>query len=777
MRQRLFRGGRFVWHRYQQPQLQQLQLQQDTRRIAFSTSSTNPRRRPAAAAVSSVSPISRGTTTAAAAYSYYFRPCSFQKKTTTLLLLQPFCTKAGDGIILGNGSSSLLLSRRQRGRNDTTMIQARHRTSSSTEDGDRNGVRMLKVLLAETERFLGQEGEDEEAHDSSSSSSQQAAHLLEQWLNLFDKKNKNDEQYYHLARLIFSKWLASPSLLHGGDAVPLSQYFHRVLSITNAPEAYQLYESYFHSNTKSSAPPSRPPPTSAAICMVVERMLPYQWHDHASTTILSDLERLVQMKTMDDASKRRAQNAVLAHYPHWTADQAMTYLDNNFIIQPDAYSYAAVIQKYIVEDNIDAACALARKVAALTAMAAPETTKTRTAKESNNDEEEEDGTTICTNLCLWALAQRPERTDEVEPLFRTLRRPNAYSYSALLAALSPTQGRNVLLNQTEWRRCNAHSYGIVMAKFAKLPDQGETVEELLHHASRHLPTADLTVIKGMAMMAWGNTNTYGAPDRATAIYQTIESPPSPALTTTLLQGWAKSTRPDAAERCCTIFQTMVNQRTATTAAFHLMLSAQPSDTAWAMVQAQAQVMMTMTNDDAAAAGVVVPIATSWATVLARPGHSVERIYEIVAHYKDAMMNKKKQRDDDAVFVQAVRTMPTVASAHAFVVKECRSKSSSYPPQQFQRKRNYAKVYLALLKRWSHSREAVAPERAEEIALWIAREEEEQQQEPEGTAAGTDTTAEQVRKLLIETWHRSNRAMAPARIGYLERGQQSFLIRA
>jgi hypothetical protein len=31
-----------------------------------------------------------------------------------------------------------------------------------------------------------------------------------------------------------------------------------------------------------------------------------------------------------------------------------------------------------------------------------------------------------------------------------------------------------------------------------------------------------------------------------------------------------------------------------------------------------------------------------------------------------------------------------------------------------------------------------------------------------------TTAEQVRHLLIETWTRSNRAMAPARIGYLEK---------
>jgi hypothetical protein len=678
-------------------------------------------------------------------------------------------TAAGGGIF-SNGSSL-----RRRAMNG--MIQARHRST----DGDRDVATgsMLEILRAETERFLGQEGEVE-AHGGDDSSSQQAAHLLEQWLNL----DKNKVEPHHYARLILSKWLNAPSSNHHHDAVPLSQFFHRVLSITTAPEAYQLYESYFHHKTDAALSSSAPRlPTSAAICMVVERMLPYQWHKDASTMILADLERLVQMETtMDDASKRRAQNAVLAHYPHWTADQAMTYLDT-CINQPDAYSYAAVIQKYIVEDNIDTACALARQVAAVTVTATQMTRANSNATESNKEEEEEeDGTTICTNLCLWALAQRPVRMNEVEPLFRTLRRPNAYSYSALLAAFSPTQGRNVLLNQqTESRRfCNAHAYGIVMAKFAKLPDQGETVEELLHHASRHLPTSDLTVIKGITMMAWGNTNTYGAPDRATAIYQTIESsPPSPVLTTTLLQGWAKSTRPDAAERCCTIFQTMVNHRTATTAAFHLMLSAQPADTAWAMIQAQAQVMtMNMGHDVTVTPGVVVPIATTWATVLARPGHSVERIYEIVAHYKNAMVNKKKQREDDAVFVQVVRTMPDVASAHAFVVKECRSSSSSQPLQQFQRRRNYTKVYLTLLKRWSHSREAVAPERAEEIALWIAQEEAQQQQEPEGKK-GTSTAAEQeeVRKLLIETWHRSNRAMAPARIGYLEREQQSLLVRA
>jgi hypothetical protein len=311
-------------------------------------------------------------------------------------------------------------------------------------------------------------------------------------------------------------------------------------------------------------------------------------------------------------------------------------------------------------------------------------------------------------------------------------------------------------------------------------DMGEIVEELLHHASRRFPTSDLEVLKGLAIRAWGHTHTYGAPDRATAIYMTTMADDdhndavssSSALTTALLQVWAQSTRPDAAERCVTIFQTMVNQGTATTAAFHLMLSAQTSDVAWEMIQGQAQLLM-MAGDTGGVSGLVVPVAASWATVLAaQPGHSVERIYEIVTHYKQSLMHKKKQRDDVAVFVQAVRVMPTVSDAHAFVVQECRSLSQHHHQQQHQqqqqqtKRRSYAKVYLALLKRWSRSREAVAPERAEEIGLWIAKEEERVDDMEEGKEG--HTTAEQVRHLLIETWTRSNRAMAPARIGYLEK---------
>jgi hypothetical protein len=646
-----------------------------------------------------------------------------------------------------------------------------------------------EALMAETERFLAQKKKSSDLDDSSSS--QQAAHLLEQWLDLHhaDKKSKQQLSGAHspavtAARMIFLKWLDSAA---DGDARSLSQYFHRVLSITSAPEAYPLYQSYYHNSSTSTTTDRRP--TSAAICMVVERMLPYQWgtvdnDEHSATAmILSDIELLDDDNDDNDNNdnndnKRRAQNAFLAHVPHWSADRAQSYLESS-IRQPDAYSYAAIIAKHLAANNIDTACALALQVTRRTSDHNEDDANTVPNTTYNN--ELGDGATICTNLCLWALAQRPERQHEVEPLFRAIQRPNTYSYSALLQALSPEKGRQVILTSSHDGAApllNAHCYGLVMAKFAHIVDNGEIVEELLHHASHRFPTSDLDVLKGLAIRAWGQTHTYGAPDRATAIYMTTmvdngdDSSSSPALTTALLQVWAQSTRPDAAERCVTIFQTMVNQGTATTAAFHLMLSAQTSDVAWDMIQGQAQ-LLTMVGGTGSGSGWVMPVAASWATVLAaQPGHSVERIYEIVAHYKQSLMHKKKQRDDVAVFVQAVRVMPTVSDAHAFVVQECRSFSQHHhhhPQQQQTRRRSYSKVYLALLKRWSRSREAVAPERAEEIGLWIAQEEEEEvvvAQMEEGNEGLT--TAEQVRHLLIETWTRSNRAMAPARIGYLEK---------
>jgi hypothetical protein len=399
-----------------------------------------------------------------------------------------------------------------------------------------------------------------------------------------------------------------------------------------------------------------------------------------------------------------------------------------------------------------------------------DTTTTTTTRMTMED------VTICKNLLLRAL-NKAGRHAEVEQLFRTISHPNDYSYTALLEAVSPEQGRDILLLNDHHSTTTtgggpsfhtAHAYGIVMNKYVQRPNCGPVVEELLEHASRRLPTDALVVLKGIAITAWGNTNTWTAADRATAIYQTVEqeqpsqeeedtSRPNPVLLTALLQVWSKSTRPDAAHRTVVMFQSMVNQGIASTAAFHLMLSAQTADTAWEMLQAQAQWMGQPPSPWPGGAfrssRIVVPVAKSWATVLARPGHAVERIYEIVNHYKDSIQ-KTKQREDDPVFIQAVGAMPTAALAHSFVWTECRSKTTT-------KKRNYSKVYLVLLKRWSRSRDAVVPERAEEIAGWLAQEE------------GFEEFVDEVRQILIDIWRRSDRVMAAERIGYLQR-QESLL---
>jgi pentatricopeptide repeat protein len=681
-----------------------------------------------------------------------------------------------------------------------------------------------------------------------------ARHLLERWIVYHGKTtNVNSTDRVLSARfasLIIKRWLKERHVTDS-DTKELLGCFYRVLHLsrrtssassssskssnTDNIRAPNLLQTFYNYSIQMKEPRLRPGPQ--AYSMVFESLSDHvptssqQQHHHVvvETTIHTADRCMQQLQEEYDTVHLSspwllsdlivAQNSYLQVLVRTSSstqqdpEKAEQFLLQR-MIQPNAKSYAAVLQNWVNQNAPDRACMLLDHMF-------------RTGLVVD---------LVCVNICLQALGNSGYGARAQEMLWNMIRLskennnkdmlPDEYSYLAVIKAWAkcnePYKAMEVLEQMIQQPgpsdlvgnqlRPTSAIYTTILDAFARQPNSGPEVEAMLERMEQLYEQTGIAKpcrkAYTIAIRAWGTTATkWDAPDRATEVFRRMQNmslqlnnsrmdlSPCTIAYTTLIHAWAQSHRTDAPKRALTILRhmekvhrdeicrvskhsTLVSPDTITlNAVLNAFARHGKADDAHQLLDEMKQRMFRRScNDDAHGVTTMCPNVISWATVIQAYINShrvdagnqandllfeLEDLYDksddvslkpTPAIYSVAILAQDRNVDAAEVILWRM-----VDRYHRHVLNSSTTNvaigSALYAPN--------TSVCNAILHLWSKSDNPVAPQRAESILQWM---EKQVQNDADGSSLKPDINSFQ---FVMETWNRSKRRTAHLHIQTLE----------
>jgi tetratricopeptide (TPR) repeat protein len=484
----------------------------------------------------------------------------------------------------GSGMERLPRMKRNRFMSSSSTLFVSNSTYTEEEHVERvEPPSQSSLLVQQTVQWLQERGSTHLNSLWSGHDVAMAQNLLQQWYSDVSRNVLAPR----FASLILQRWLLDRSL-SDGDTTELLHHLHRVLHLwqrNSIPpqqnRACNVLQSFHQYSLQRDEP--RVLPTPKAYSMVFE-VLSQQCAASPSESLsemISTADQLLEQMTEQYHNQQAEQN------PPWLlADLVVaqnSYLNFrvksqqppegseefvlHIMLQPNARSFAAVLQHWVLHNQPDRACALLERMLQSDFDVRPDL--------------------VCFNICLQGLGHAGEGTRAQTLLGEMIRlaydhkqmQPDEYSYLAVINAWAKSNTPEKAIQALEQMISHLQEkvsrnngvpltsaiYTTVLDAVARHPNSGPIVEAMLQRLEQEeADTPPNREAYTVAIRAWGSTRSqWDAPDHATDLLlrmQNLQSrrdlAPCTIAYTSLIHAWAQSGRNEAPQRALTILRHM-----------------------------------------------------------------------------------------------------------------------------------------------------------------------------------------------------------------------------
>jgi pentatricopeptide repeat protein len=675
-------------------------------------------------------------------------------------------------------------------------------------------------LIQQTVQWLQERRSSDDQHNSpwSGHDVAMAQSLLQQWYNDISRNVLAPR----FSSLILQRWLLERTL-SDTDTTELSNHLHRVLHLwqrnSMSPQqnrACHLLQSFHQYSLQRNEP--RLLPTPKAYSMVFE-VLSNQCAATPSESLsemISTADQLLEQMNEHFSFPQAEQN------PQWLLSNVVvaqnSYLNfrvksdqspeesEEFVIstmlQPNARSFAAVMQHWVLYNHPDRACDLLERMLQNDVGVRPDR--------------------VCFNICLQGLGYAGDATRAQALLGDMIRlaydhepmRPNEYSYLAVINAWAksnaPDKAVQVLeqmLAQLQDRISSNNGmpfisaiYTTVLDAVARQPNSGPIVEAMLRRMEEEADAPPSRQAYTIAIRAWGVTRSqWDAPDRATDLLFRMHNlqtqrdlAPCTIAYTSLIHAWAQSGRNEAPQHALTILRYMEqlylhdtvlgagSKRLVIpdTIALNVVLSAfSRQGLALEAHELLDEMKLRMLNRDSLDDRIVpiYPNVISWATVIQAyinsgrsdsAKHAYDLMLEIEELYEttgDLSLRSTPDLYALVILAQDQNVVEAESILWRMFDRYQRGVSSSTVHEAINMP-HAPNTYVcnAVLRLWSKSDDPVAPQRAESILHWMENQMNQQKDCFQDLAPNKCSF-----QFVVDAWKRSRRRNAHQHIQMIE----------